>query len=98
MIRFERPKILDHRQAPPVITGLFCLLIFTLFFTLQRAGMLQVFELQVYDAWLQRMPDRQDPPKVLVIGITDNDIDSMKRTSPSDHELATLLTTLKKYK
>jgi adenylate cyclase len=88
----KRPKFLDQRWVPPVVSLLICGLVFLSFTILREAGALQRFEFELYDAMMRwRWHGEPAASDVVVIGIDDADMTRMRRTTPSDHELALLI-------
>ncbi len=62
---------------PALSAAVICVLVFTLVVTLWQAGLLQFFELQLYDRLLRTRPrSTAETSKVVVIGVNEEDIQS----------------------
>ncbi|NEO27451.1 MAG: adenylate/guanylate cyclase domain-containing protein [Kamptonema sp. SIO4C4] len=73
--------------ATPSITGLILLLRF--------AGLLQILELVMLDYWFQLRPREPIDERIVIVGITERDIQSLQRSIPTDAQLATVLQRIK---
>lgn len=64
---------------------------------LREVGWLQPLELVVYDQMVRSRPDRSPDPRLLIVAITEKDIQTQKRYPLSDQTIATLLQTLQQH-
>lgn len=64
---------------------------------MKQFGWLQPLELRAYDHLVRLRPDLGCDSRLLIIAITDKDIQQLKRTSPSDQDLAKVLSNLQQY-
>ncbi|MBF2002771.1 MAG: CHASE2 domain-containing protein [Synechococcales cyanobacterium M58_A2018_015] len=64
---------------------------------LNHLGWLQAPELAVYDQLVQLRPDRGHDPRLLVVGITESDLQTLQRGTPSDRDVAQVIRTLRQY-
>jgi diguanylate cyclase (GGDEF)-like protein len=62
----------------------------------RQAGILQPLELVAFDAMVQLAPPAPPDPRILVVGITEDDIRDRQRFPLTDSTIATLITTLQK--
>lgn len=78
------------------------LCITSLIMGVRHLGMLQSLELQAFDYLLQRRPDEQPDPRLLVVAVTENDLQlpeqKQRKGSLSDAALNQLLQKLEQYK
>lgn len=58
---------------------------------IRQLGMLETWELQAYDQLLRRRPDAGPDPRLLIVKITEEDIQNLKQWPLSDSTLAQLL-------
>ena len=63
----------------------------------KQQGRLQFLELLVYDYLVQLQPKQAIDPRLLVVGITEKDIENQKRWPLSDETIAQLLMNLEKF-
>jgi adenylate cyclase len=64
---------------------------------LKQSGGLEPLELKIYDAMVRLRPDLGIDPRLLIVTITEEDLRTENRTTPSDQTLATALENLEKY-
>ncbi|MBD2181945.1 EAL domain-containing protein [Planktothrix sp. FACHB-1355] len=79
----------------PVLTG--SLLIAGLLLGVRQLEVLQPLELVEFDRATQFQPELEPDPRILVIGITESDLQAQKRSPVSDRTVATLLAKLQSY-
>ncbi len=65
---------------------------------IRQLGWLQSAELRIFDRMVQLSPDPGPDPRLLVVGITDADIQAQKQFPLSDRSVAQVLRALKAYK
>jgi len=63
----------------------------------QRLGLLESFELKMFDQMVQRRTDLPPDPRLLIVGFTEQDIQELKQASPSGVVLTKLLNKLESY-
>ncbi|WP_242072008.1 CHASE2 domain-containing serine/threonine-protein kinase [Nostoc sp. FACHB-110] len=57
----------------------------------QRLGLLESFELKVFDQMIQKRAELPPDPRLLIVGFTEEDIQELKQSSPSGEVLNQLL-------
>ncbi|MGL5060576.1 MAG: CHASE2 domain-containing protein [Microcoleus sp.] len=62
----------------------------------RQAGLLEPIELSAYDWMLRLRPDEKPDPRLLVIGITESDIQKLQQWPISDSKIAEILQTIEK--
>lgn len=83
-------------RRPAVVSQLIGVAVFLVLAFLRHAGHLQSLELAAYDAYLKLRPDaRKVESRVVLIGVTDEDIQRLGRWPLTDETLATILETLR---
>ena len=63
----------------------------------RQTGMLQIFELQAFDQLIRQRPAEKPDPRLLLVTITDTDIQNRKESELSDRTLAQLLEKLESH-
>lgn len=64
---------------------------------LRQVGWLQAPELAVYDQLVRLRPDAELDPRLLVVEITEADLQTLQRGTPSDRDVAKVISTLKQH-
>jgi len=64
---------------------------------IRHLGLVQPLELRVYDRMVRLRPDLGNDPRLLVVEITETDIRTLQRLTPTDADLARVLAKLKAY-
>lgn len=82
---FTQPVIVSSVLVTLVLAGV------------QRLGLLESFELKIFDQMLQRRADLPPDPRLLIVGFTEQDIQQLKQASPSGDVLNKLLSKLESY-
>lgn len=90
--RFTRKRI------APVVVGLAGLLATSAVAGMRYLGWLQPLELLAYDRMVQLSPAASPDPRILVVGITEADIQAQKRFPLSDSVVATTIQRLQTYR
>lgn len=65
---------------------------------LRQIGILQPLELGAYDEFLRSRPQEKTDPRILVVGVTEQDIQQLNQWPLSDGKMAKLLEKLERYK
>jgi CHASE2 domain-containing sensor protein/class 3 adenylate cyclase len=60
-------------------------------------GWLQPLELRAYDRLVRLLPDRGADPRLLIVGITEADLQALQRSTPSDRTVAQAIETLQRH-
>ncbi|HEY9696199.1 MAG TPA: CHASE2 domain-containing protein [Trichocoleus sp.] len=60
-------------------------------------GWLQAPELSAYDQIVRLRPDRGTDPRLLLVEITESDLQALRRSTPSDQDVAQVIKTLSQY-
>lgn len=63
---------------------------------LRQMGWLQAPELAAYDQLMRMRPDKGVDPRLLIVEITEADLQTLQRGTPSDRDVATVIATLLK--
>ena len=80
---------------PVSVSGLISGVVILLVLGLRAAGAFQFFELKVYDIWLQKQPrDARWASPILIVGVTEDDIQALGHYPISDADLANALENL----
>jgi adenylate cyclase len=95
-------NIWRKRIQPHVPDGVMAIAIISITATgaaigLKHLGGLEALELKIYDAMIRLRPDPGVDPKLLIVTITEEDLRTENRTTPSDQTLAQALEKLEKY-
>jgi CHASE2 domain-containing sensor protein len=64
---------------------------------LRQVGWLQAPELAVYDQWARWSPDAEVDPRLLIVEITEADLQTLQRGTPSDRDVAQVIRNLRQY-
>jgi CHASE2 domain-containing sensor protein/predicted Ser/Thr protein kinase len=75
---FTQPVLLSSVLVTLALTGI------------QKLGILEPFELTVFDQMVQRRADLPPDPRILIVGFTEQDIQELKQSSPSGEVLTRL--------
>ncbi len=86
-----------ERTLTALSVGVASLAVTGLLFSIRQLGWLQPLELAVYDRMVQMNPTPGPDPRLLVVGVTDADLQAQKRFPLADRTLAQVLKTLKPY-
>jgi CHASE2 domain-containing sensor protein len=90
IVRFEPQRLLTAMGLG--------LMVAALIIGLRQVGLLQQVELQIYDYLMRSRPDERPDPRLLIVSVTEQDIQQQNQVSRqgslSDSALAQLLTTL----
>lgn len=96
LFRFIRSLKLDLSGYGSVaIATIICTLVLL---TLGHSGILQQLELMIYDRMLLRRADEAPDPRLLIVGISDDDIQKLGQSTLSDHIVALVLEKLSAFK
>lgn len=68
-----------------------------LILSIRQLGWLQRFELVAYDRMVQLAPDRGPDPRLLLVGITEENLRQLQRATPSDAAVAQVIQTLQQH-
>lgn len=63
----------------------------------RHLGWLQAPELVVYDQLVRLRPDRSTDPRLLLVEITESDLQQLRRSTPNDQDVAQVIKTLAQY-
>lgn len=63
----------------------------------KQLGWLEPLELRAYDQMVRLRPVPPRDPRLLVVSITEEDLQSLNRATPSDQDLATVIETLQRF-
>ncbi|WP_313930234.1 CHASE2 domain-containing serine/threonine-protein kinase [Trichocoleus sp. FACHB-262] len=99
-IRFTRPSLERWRKLIPMVTqpALVTSVIVTgLVLGVRQVGGWQPLELAAYDRLVQLQPDLGPDPRLLVVAITESDIQAQNRWPISDQAIAQALAELQRY-
>jgi len=101
-VRPKRPHKFNSRQPNLGIVFLLSLLLTSLLIQMRQQGIFQPLELQAFDHLLQKRPAEPPDSRILVVTVTEADIQAQKpdlrpKTSLSDRSLAKLLEKLESY-
>lgn len=88
--KFPKGKPVKIPEAVRVC-GLTTLTVTMILLGLRQIGMLQSLELMAFDQMVRSRPDRDYDPRLLLVGITEEDIPYFKRWPLSDGQIADLL-------
>lgn len=64
---------------------------------LRQVGWLQAPELAAYDQLMRLRPDQGIDPRLLIVEITEADLQTLQRGTPADRDVATVIQTLRKF-
>ncbi|MBD2460766.1 adenylate/guanylate cyclase domain-containing protein [Oscillatoria sp. FACHB-1407] len=64
----------------------------------KQVGWLEPLELRAYDRLVRLRPDQGADPRLLIVAITEEDLQSLRRATPSDQDLATVLGNLQEHR
>jgi CHASE2 domain-containing sensor protein len=64
----------------------------------RQMGLLEPLELASFDQMMRLRPDTPPDPRLLIVEITEEDLQQLQRTTPSDQDLATVLDQIQQYK
>lgn len=64
---------------------------------LRQMAWLQTPELAVYDQWVRWQPDRGVDPRLLIVEITESDLQTLQRPTPSDRDVAQVIQNLRQH-
>ncbi len=87
-------RILASRKRDAIIATLAA---FSLLLGVRQLGWLQPLELAAFDLMVRVRPDEGPDPRLLVVGITEQDIQTLKQYPVSDQVLAQLIGKLQQY-
>ena len=87
-------RILASTKRDPIIATLVA---FSLLLGVRQLGWLQPLELAAFDLMVRVRPDEGPDPRLLVVGITEQDIRTLKEYPVSDQVLAQLIGKLQQY-
>lgn len=79
---FTQPVIVSSLLVTLVLAGV------------QKLGLLEAFELTIFDQMVQRRADLPPDPRLLIVGFTEQDIQELKQSSPSGEVFSRLLNKL----
>jgi CHASE2 domain-containing sensor protein/predicted Ser/Thr protein kinase len=79
---FTQPVIVSSVIVTLVLAGI------------QKLGLLESFELTVFDQMVQKRADLPPDPRLLIVGFTEQDIQQLKQSSPSGEVLSKVLSKL----
>ncbi|MDX2215962.1 MAG: adenylate/guanylate cyclase domain-containing protein [Oculatellaceae cyanobacterium bins.114] len=87
---------------PTIAPGLkavfaFGLTITSVVIAVEQIGWLEPLELRAYDRLVRLRPDEGADPRLLIVAITEEDLQSLGRATPSDQDLATALGNLQQH-
>jgi adenylate cyclase len=89
---------LQPNLAPGVQAVLaFSLAIAGLVIVVEQVGWLEPLELRAYDRLIRLRPDQGADPRLLIVAITEADIQRLNQDTPSDQDVATVLTNLQRH-
>lgn len=77
--------------------GLAALIVTGLLTGIRQLGGLQPLELALYDQMMRSRPSLGPDPRLLLVGITEADLQTLQRATPSDQDVATVIQTLLPY-
>ena len=86
---------LQRLVRQPAIAASF--IVTTLLIGVQKTGGLQPFELKVFDQMTQQSTDQRPDPRLLVVAVTEQDLQSLEQFPLRDQVLAKLLTKLARH-
>ena len=66
--------------------------------TIEHSGGLESLELRAYDLMIRLRPDEGPDPRLLIVEITETDLRSLNRGTPSDRTMAQLINRLQQYR
>ncbi len=81
-------------RQPAIVASLIAT---ALLISIQRTGVLQLFELRVFDQMTQGQANQPPDPRLVVVTVTEQDLQDLRQFSLSDQVLAQLLTKLARY-
>jgi CHASE2 domain-containing sensor protein/tRNA A-37 threonylcarbamoyl transferase component Bud32 len=89
---------LSHRFSKRIqLVAIAALSVTALVAGLRHLGWLQAPELAIYDQMMRLRPDPGVDPRLLIVEITEADLQTLQRGTPSDQDVAQVITTLKKH-
>jgi CHASE2 domain-containing sensor protein/tRNA A-37 threonylcarbamoyl transferase component Bud32 len=63
----------------------------------QKVGLLETFELKVFDVMMQNRQDEKPDPRILIVGYTEKDIQEFKLARPNDEIINNVIAKLQRY-
>ncbi len=63
----------------------------------EKIGLLETFELKVFDVMMQNRPKEKPDPRILIVGYTEEDIQELKTARPNDEIINNVINKLQRY-
>jgi CHASE2 domain-containing sensor protein/tRNA A-37 threonylcarbamoyl transferase component Bud32 len=64
---------------------------------MREIGWMEPLELAAYDQMMRLRPEAPPDPRLLIVAITEDDLQTLQRPTPSDQDVARVITTLQQY-
>lgn len=90
-------RLVRSRRRGFLITGCIAIAVTGLLAAVRQVGWLQAPELSLYDQLTRLQPDRGMDPRLLLVEITEADLQALQRGTPSDRDVAQVISILQQH-